>query len=192
MNQFLCPKCKSPFSGVFPKECPNCKFNIHGLAGKTTSEFQRKKLREHTDLLYGSQIQTYGKEFNTSFDFVGYAALEDIVRFDITYGEHTSVLSQHGNHQTEVIVCYLPAIIGSGVSVYSASPVPCSGIAIMSPGSANFGHPFPTMDDWVRTLNVGSSVCKVCSAPTPFACPVCERCYLERQYDWRKLLDSPP
>ncbi len=79
-----------------------------------TSSFQSKKDLQHRDLLFGRSVNLYNKQFNASFDYYGDAELPDVVRFAISYGDRTTVMSTHGNHPTPLIVSYIPTVIGSG------------------------------------------------------------------------------
>jgi hypothetical protein len=75
-----CPKCGHQVFGAFPSQCPNCPFNIAALAGKGTTAFQISKIIKHTDLLQGRNIRLSKNDtYNASFDYNGYAQLDDIV-----------------------------------------------------------------------------------------------------------------
>lgn len=184
-----CPSCNASVSAPFPTHCPYCAFNIDGLAGLGTSSFQARKDQQHRDLLFGRNVSLYNKQFNASFDYYGIAELPDIVRFAISYGDRTTVLSTHGNHPTPLIVSYIPAVIGSGTSIYNPGNLPCSGICLMSPASVNYSHSFPVLDDYVRTAFNGlSGACRACGVATGFAQPFCSVCYQQQSFDWKKWL----
>ena len=185
----LCPSCNAGVPAPFPRQCPFCPFTIDGLAGMGTSSFQLSKDSEHRDLLIGRSVSLYNKRFNASFDYYGNAELPDIVRFAISYGDRTTVMSTYGNHPTPLIVSYIPAVIGSGVSIYSPGVMPCSGVCLMSPQNAYYSHSFPVLDDYVRTTFGGlSGVCRLCGVATGFAQPFCLSCYQKESFDWRKWL----
>ncbi|MCY3016296.1 MAG: hypothetical protein NT171_16610 [Planctomycetota bacterium] len=173
----------------FPTRCPYCAFTIDGLTGMGTSSFQSRKDQQHRDLLFGRSVNLYGKQFNASFDFYGNAELPDVIRFAISYGDRTTVMSTHGNHPTLLIVSYIPAVIGSGNSIYSPGNLPCSGICLMSSASMNYSHSFPVLDDYVRSMFNGlSGACHACGVTTGFAQPFCSTCYQRQSFDWKKWL----
>ncbi len=189
MQPAQCPCCNASVPVPFPIQCPHCAFTIDGLTGLGTSSFQTRKDREHRDLLIGRNVTLYGKQFNASFDYYGNAELPDIVRFAISYGDRTTVMSAHGNHPTPVIVSYIPAVMGSGTSIYSPGNLPCSGICLMSPASVNYSHSFLVLDDYVRNTFSGlSGVCRDCGVATGFAQPFCSECYNRQSFNWKKWL----
>jgi len=185
-----CPSCGGTVAGVFPASCPHCPFTIDALAGRGTSQFQRIKWGEHSDILAGRAIQLYGKTMNASFDFRGQAALDDLVRFTLTFGDRASLPTRDG-HANPVIVSFIPKPIGAGTVLYQAGTVPCSGICIVSAHSIQYGHSFPVIGPWVqqkfqRSPGLG---CRICSSPTSFAQPVCDRCYTTIGGDWMRLVE---
>jgi hypothetical protein len=184
-----CPACNHEVQGAFPAQCPNCPFNVKALAGQGTSSFQKKNWNQHADILYGRNVGLYGKRFNTSFDHNGQAALDDLVRFTITYGDRVNVPTR--NNQTPAIVAYIPDIIGSGTSIHNPGLVPCSGIVLMSPHSTDYAHAYPMLDQWLQTAfpNVVSH-CRVCGAATTVGQPVCAACYVDLGLDWQTLLNN--
>lgn len=189
MSSIPCPNCANHVPLPFPPTCPHCSFTIDGLTGKGTSSFQKKKDSQHRDLLYGRNVDLYKKQFNASFDFYGEAELPDLVRFSISYGDRTIVPSTHGSHPTELIVSYIPSVIGSGASIYGPGLLPCSGICLMSPASTGYAHSFPFLDDYVRSKFSGlSSTCRSCGDPTGFAQPFCTKCYQTKSLDWKSWL----
>src|SRR5258706_15563014 len=100
-----CPKCGHQVAGAFPSKCPNCTFDISALAGRGTTSFQVFKWNKHADLLQGRDIQLQsGEIYNASFDYNGHANLDDLVRFTITYGDRTTLLSARGSHQNPIIL----------------------------------------------------------------------------------------
>lgn len=183
-----CPRCGHQVKGAFPSQCPACDFNVSVVAGKGTTDFQRRKWNEHSDLLQGRDLQLYGKEYNASFDYRGSAALTDLARFALTYGDRVEIPTNNRPNSASYIVTYVPEIIGSGTVAFQPGTVPCSGIALVSPHSLKWGHPMPTIDDWVQKKFAGrASSCRLCGVPTAFAQPICANCYA--QYgDWRSLL----
>jgi hypothetical protein len=186
----ICPKCGNLISGPFPQQCPYCPFNLSALVGRGTTAFQVMKWEKHSDLLFGRNIQlANGETYNTSFNFNGYAQLEDIVRFSITFGDRTTILSPHGGHQNQLIVSYIPEQLGAGTAIYSPGTIPCSGICLISPQSNDYAHSFPVIDDWVQATFAGAtSSCRICSAPTAFGQPICAECYAERGSDWHNFI----
>ena len=97
MQTTPCPSCNASVSIPFPTRCPYCAFTIDGLAGMGTSSFQSRKDQQHRDLLFGRSVNLYNKQFNASFDYYGNAELPDVVRFAISYGDRTTVMSPHFN-----------------------------------------------------------------------------------------------
>ncbi len=189
MQSTTCPSCHASVPVPFPTQCPCCPFTIDGLAGMGSSSFQVTKDQQHRDLLSGRNVSLYKKQFNASFDYYGDAELPDLVRFAISYGDRTTVKSSHGNHPTQLIVSYIPSIIGSGTSIYAPGNLPCSGICLMSPASANFSHSFPVLDDYVRSMSSGLiGTCRECGATNGFAQPFCSACYLKKSFDWKNWL----
>jgi hypothetical protein len=188
MHSF-CPKCNTRVEGIFPTHCPACSFNIDALAGLNMSADQRDKWREHTDLLSGSAVALYNKEFNASFNYNGVANLPDIVQFTITFGDRATTLDRRGRHSNQVILAYLPEIIGSGSAIHYPSLVPCSGVMLISPGSQNYAHSYPIIDEWVqRKFPTQKSFCRMCARETGFGVPICNECYEQYDMDWRKLM----
>jgi hypothetical protein len=187
-----CPICKTSLQGPFPLDGCSCGFNLSGLAGSGTSSFQKKKDPEHRDIVCGRGIGLYGKAINTSFDYYGEANLVQIVGYALTYGERRTIMSVHGGHPTEVIVSFIPDVIGSGVKKGTPGLVQaCSGICLMSPDStAGHDHSFAALDDWVSAKFQGAvSKCFWCGKSTSFGFRTCEQCFLKNGNDWRKLID---
>jgi len=188
MTKVGCPKCKNLVDIPFGYYCPNCDFNIDALTGKTTSSFQAIKWNEHTDILQGRDIELYGKEFNASFDYNGFTKLEDLIRFTITYGDRGKIQSQRGNNENDIIVGFIPEIIGSGTAIYVNSEVPCSGVVIISPQSEMYAHSFPAIDQWINNKFLGHiGCCKLCGKEMPFGHTICNECY-EKYNNWLKLI----
>lgn len=187
--QSSCPMCGFNVQGTFPAQCPNCPFSLTILATGGTTPWQQQKWNEHTDLLVGRQVQLYGKQYNASFDYAGAAKLEEVLRFTVTYGDRAALPSARGNYLNPVVLSYIPEPIGSGTSICQPSLVPCSGVCIISPQSTQWAHPFPVMDDWVRTTFPNqSSHCRLCGTQTGFAQPICSACYQQSQGNWISLL----
>lgn len=187
-----CPICSTTQPGPFPRAGCSCGFSLSGLAGYGTSQFQLKKDPQHRDILFGRDIQLNKKPFNTSFDYYGAANLVDIVDYALTYGDKRTIQSLHGGHNTEVIVSYIPDIIGSGLSKFHNSTVSaCSGVCLMSPESINgYDHSFAVLDRWVTTKFAGeSSCCRFCSKSTPFGIGVCTECFSKNGNRWQNFID---
>jgi len=187
-----CPICGCIIPGPFPSVGCNCGFNLSGLAGVGASKFQVKKDPQHRDILYGRSIQLYGKPYNASFDYYGDVTLVDLVRFGLTYGERQIIPSLHGNNPTEVIVSYIPDVIGSGISKLVANiNYPCSGICLMSPSSTGgYDHSFPFLDGWVTNRFSGQiSTCRFCSRNTPFGIGICDVCFAKNGNQWKNFID---
>ena len=184
-----CIKCGNLIPGAFPHTCPHCGFNIDQLAGKQTNSFQSTKWNEHTDLIQARGIQLYGKDYNASFDFNGMAKIEDLVRFTLSFGDSVQLSSRSGRYQNLHIFSYVPEIVGSGTSVFQVGDVPCSGVSLVSADSAEHGHTYPFIDDWIRTKFADeSSNCRFCGKQTSFAQPVCSDCYRSMNWDWTTYL----
>lgn len=185
-----CPKCGNSISGVFPNQCPYCDFNLDALAGKGTTSFQVLKWQKHSDLLQGQNIQLGpGEVYNASFNYNGYAKLDDIVRFTITYGDRVTLPAAHGKYQNPVIISYIPEQLGAGTAIHFPGTVPCSGICLVSPQSDIYAHSYPVIDQWVQeTFPGASSDCRICGASTAFGQPICEKCYAERDSSWENFL----
>lgn len=183
-----CPDCRNPVRLPFPSQCPHCDFNIAGLAGRGTSAFQARKYTQHTDILFGRNIELYGKQYNASFDYNGSASLDDLVRFTLSYGDRATIQPANRPFSTEYIVAYVPEVIGSGTSIIDAGPTPCSGVALISPASEEFSHSFPVIDTFVEsTFGNRSGSCKSCGTPVGFGFPFCQACYFNIG-DWHTLL----
>lgn len=183
-----CPACQKSVSLPFPSRCPYCAFNIDGLAGRGTSSFQTGKYLQHGDILQGRNIGLYGKQFNASFDYNGSASLDDLVRFALSFGDRATVQPRNRPYITDYVVAYVPEIIGSGTSVINTGPIPCSGVALISPASVDYSHSFPVIDTFVQsTFANHKGSCKSCGATVSFGFPFCGTCYL-LYGDWRKLI----
>ena len=184
-----CPNCHSTSKGVFPVRCPNCDFNIDGLVGRSTSSFQEKKWKEHTQLLYGDTIDLHEKEFNASFDYKGIAHIDELIRFTITFGDKATILDARGIHSNQIILSYFPEPIGRGTAIHYHQLVPCSGLMVISPQSEEYAHAFPVLDEWVHDkFQNGKSHCRLCKRETDFGQPICSDCYTRRSMDWEALM----
>jgi hypothetical protein len=113
-----------------------------------------------------------------------------LIRFTLSYGHRSKLPSRGGRYQNDAVVAFIPAIQGSGVSIYNAlGPVPCSGTCIISPASETFGHAFPILDDWLKeTFPKEAGRCFFCGTSTPFGHSLCAKCYDHRGGDWRAWL----
>ena len=188
---FQCPKCAVSLKGAFNPPCPSCGFTLDHLTGKRLSGFQTQKWHKHRELLSGANISLHGGDWNASFTHNGDAALEELVRFTITFGDAEFVTSARGNHQNPVLLAYVPEVIGSGSAITAPGMVPCSGVCIISPHSLDYGHPYPAMDDWIHATfpTRQQSLCKICGQQTAFAEVICGDCYANHAgSDWRNLL----
>lgn len=147
-----CPICSKSQPGPFPLDGCSCGFSLSGLAGLGQSTFQIKKDPQHRDIIYGRNVQLYKKQINTSFDYYGVENLVQIVDYALTYGDKRTIKDVRGGKEkeTEVIVSYIPNVIGSGVlETQSQFVYPCSGICLMSPQSiSGFDHSFAVLDTW--------------------------------------------
>lgn len=183
-----CPACHTSVSLPFPSQCPFCDFNINGLAGRGTSDFQRSKYQEHNDIPSGRKIDLYDKEINASFDYNGSASLDDLVRFALSYGDRATIQPANRPYTTDRIVAYVPEIIGSGTSLIDTGPIPCSGVVLISPASRTHSHAYPAIDTYVQSAFADhSGSCKSCGTPVRFGFPFCDTCY-PKYGDWRKLI----
>lgn len=188
---FTCPRCAAVIQGPFTGVCPSCGFNDQHLTGIQTSSFQSRKWHEHHDLLTGNKISLYGKTYNASFDLFGDQSLQEVIRYAITFGSRTTLPSSRGNHINQVIVSYIPAIIGSGVTAYSTGVYACSGVSIISPQSYKFGHPFPILDAWVsESFQNAKTRCTLCGAPTQFGYAFCAKCHAQYGSNWQDLMKT--
>lgn len=182
-----CPRCGGHVDGFFPSVCPFCGLSTNTLANMGTTSFQMRKTREHTDLLYGTDISFYGKKYNASFNFYGNANLQDIVRYTITYGAQIPIQSR--NTSVKAILAYCPEVLGIGTTIGQDTQVPCSGVCLVSPQSTDWGHAIPVIDDWVKTrYGSFSSRCIICGLSTSVGVPLCEGCYLSHTSSWREMI----
>lgn len=185
---YECPRCKTKNRIPFIGQCPNCGFTIDHLSGKRLSDFQQRKFKKHTELLYSDTISLDG-EYNASFTHKGNEQLEDLINFTISYGDRVILPSTRGTHHNLAIISYVPEIIGSGTTIYNIGYLPCSGICIVSPQSYIFGHPFPVIDSWVRRNFKGTiSKCKICGREAKIGQPMCRKCYRRYDNNWKNTL----
>jgi ribosomal protein L37E len=189
--EFSCYSCGQQSQEPINYPCSACGVDISHLDGTALSSWQRKKWKEHTSLVTGSYIPLKGKDWNCSFDIVGYSKIPQIVEFTLNYGQWFSLPSTHGGHTNDVCITFIPEIIGSGVSKHytTLGPMPVSGCCVISPDSMQYGHPFPVLYDWVNIKFGGaSSVCRLCGTETPVGLSVCWDCYDRNGNDWTRLL----
>jgi hypothetical protein len=165
-----------------------CGFSIDHLTGKVTSQLQTNKWKKHSELLHSSNVSLFKKRWNASFTHNGIANVGELVRFTISYGERTTVKTRM--HDTKLIFAYIPEIVGSGTSIFTPGLVPCSGMCLLSPGSIDYGHPYPVLDEWVKHTFVyrRASNCRYCNQPTSFGEVICVNCYSSRGGDWRNFI----
>ena len=190
MRQILvaCPRCKKVAPGPFGNSC-HCGFTIDDLSGKSTEQWIIGKDKQHRELLTYGTVTLFKKEYNASFTHDGIVKLTELVRFCITFGSRTTVNSAHGGHPTDIILAFVPEVIGSGTSIIERGLVPCSGIVLMSPGSMNHGHSFPALQSYVtNTFASLKDACKECGKPTDFGQPFCADCYTQHTIDWLTLI----
>lgn len=157
------------------------------------SPFQVQKWEKHSDLIQGRQLSLHGGPFNASYDFNGLAKIDDVVRFTLTFGQRATLKGKNGRADSDVIISYLPEIIGSGMSQYlqTAGNVPCSGVCLMSPASDVYSHSYPVLDDWVQpTFKTLDFKCARCKTATGFGQPICAKCYQDGQWDWISYLNG--
>ena len=189
MPTYKCPECENIFSTPYTSPCRICGFSTDHLTGKLTSHFQKIKWKEHTELLHGSGVSLFGKNWNASFTHNGIANVEELVRFTVSFGEVTSIKSSRGQ-DNKILFSYIPEIVGSGTNIFNPGLVPCSGVCIVSPDSINYGHPYPVLDEWVKLRFVyqRQSSCRFCGRNTSFGEVICINCYNSHGNDWRKYI----
>lgn len=181
----ICPSCKKLHEGAFPVSC-ECGFNLEGLTGVTLSGWQVGKLREHTDLKYGTDIKLYGKDVNCSFSTAGFDQIEDVTRFALSFGERATIPRRGG--VSNVIVSYIPEIIGYGTARGMGTSAPVSGCCLISPASEQYAHAFPAFNSWIsNTFPAATSNCRKCGKTVPFAEPFCLTC-VGFIGDWKNLV----
>jgi hypothetical protein len=96
----------------------------------------------------------------------------------LTYGDWATVPAGRGRYTNDVVIVFVPEVIGSGTSIFQAGPVPCSGVCLMSPASLDWGHSYPALASYVQeTFGHLLSKCKLYGTATPFAVPVCDDCF---------------
>jgi hypothetical protein len=183
----ICPKCNRNHGFVFPESC-SCGFNLTGLIGLGTSSFQVEKFKQHTDLLYGTDINLYGKDLNCSFTTTGFSDLFMITRFALTFGERAELPSRSGRFHNDVVVCYIPEIIGYGTTPTFGTSIPVSGCCLISPASETYAHSFPAFNIWIgSSFDSKTSNCRSCGNNVPFAEPFCSSCLPKYRPDWRSM-----
>ncbi len=109
--------------------------------------------------------------------------------FEIVLHGTVSLGDGPGRKLSDVIVSYVPEVIASGVSKFWTGERACSGVCIIAPASAVFGHPFPAMDEWIKGHDSGvARKCVRCSNSVPFGHPFCATCYTNLGSDWRTFI----
>ncbi|MGH3639636.1 MAG: hypothetical protein ACRDUX_11495 [Mycobacterium sp.] len=129
-----------------------------------------------------------GGTVNASFDLRGLAKLSDLVRFTLMFGDRATLPSRR--YANPAIFAYIPEPIGAGTVLHQVGTIACSGICVVSPQSIEFRHAFPVVAEWVdqKYGHDPGGGCRLCSAPTAFAQPVCGRCYNDIGGDWSRLV----
>jgi hypothetical protein len=167
--------------------CAVCNFTTDHLLTSLSPQ-ALLKMQKHTELVGGS-ISLHGNHFNASYDYYGILSLPQLIRYAVSYGHRSSIPSSRGSHRNNVIVAYVPEIIGSGRSIYNDDYLACSGVCIISPNNISHGHSFPVLDQWVEQIFCGiGGTCFRCGTSTPFGHPLCSICFGEDGSDWRKPL----
>lgn len=187
----MCPRCGGAITGPFPTHCPYCPFTLDPLIGRGTTAYQKQQWDKHTDILQGRDIRLGDGPggYNASFDFNGSASLIDIVRYTLIWGERVSLPKPGRPHPTEYIVAYLREPLGAGTAIRFPGTVACSGIALVSPKSSDWGHPHPYIDEWLQqTFSGRTSLCRLCHTPTPFGVTICDACYAQNGSHWINLI----
>lgn len=190
-----CFNCSYTSSSPFHYPCPSCRISLDHLDRTTESGPQRSKWDEHLDLIYGRSISLYGKDCNCSYDSIGYAKIRHIVEFTAHYGQKLRLPANRGPHINDVLVAFIPEIIGSGISNHypTLDNHPSSGCCIISPLSITYGHSFPVLYDWIiQKWPSTTYLCKKCNKPTHIGLPFCSECYSKYGGDWTKFLDRAP
>lgn len=188
---FQCIGCSRTYSTPVRYPCANCGFSLDHLDGTSRSFFQQRKWGEHTELVTGSAVSLGTKEWNCSFDTIGFSQVTDLVSFTLNYGDKLQLPSSRGRHINDVYVSFIPEIIGSGTSVHYTilGTQACSGCCVISPQSINYGHPFPILHDWVNAkFTATKKTCRSCSNETHLGLTFCWDCYTKAGNDWRKFL----
>src|SRR4051812_47932579 len=160
----ICPSCGGTIHGAFGTSCPHCPLTVGPLAGRGTTDYQVRKWNEHTDILQGRDIQLYGRgSYNASFDYNGYAKIDDAVRYAITYGDRAYIQQPGRPHKTLYIAAYLHEQIGAGTAIHFPGTVPCTGIVLVSANSGGWGHSHPFIEEWANRTFAGQiSHCRTC------------------------------
>lgn len=190
-HSFTCYKCHAPMSTQLIR-CPNplCGCDYGYIANPISAEAIEKKDKHEELVTFGTLSFGDGPgKFNASFDFNGVASKDKLVRFALAFGHRTRISSGPGRIPSDVVLAYVPEIIGSGVSKFWSGNLACSGICVISPASEQWAHPFPAMDSWVRSKNPGRAwKCTTCPNPVPFGHAFCSDCYARHGSDWRTFL----
>jgi hypothetical protein len=186
---FQCFSCGFTSTRPITYPCQVCGQGIEHLDGTSLSAWNKSHWKQHTSLLTGSAIPLEGKEYQGSFDTVGYSKMSKLVEFTLNYGQWFTVKNRgHTNH---VCLSFVPEIIGSGVSIYLPPNEiqPASGFCLMSPQSKKHGHPYPVLDDWVSQKFSGiQGHCRLCGKSTQAGRTICLKCFAENENDWMRFL----
>ena len=188
-HSFACVSCGYTMTTRLIR-CPGCMCDYSHLVAPTSTEAIEKKEKHSEIVTHGTVSLGDGPgRFNASFDHNGVASQDKIVRFVAAFGHRDTISSGPGRTPSNVIVSYLPEVIGSGVSNFWTGERQCSGVCIILPASPVWGHLFPVMDDWIRGKDSGTArSCVRCSNRVPFGQPFCSNCYAEQGSDWRTFV----
>lgn len=190
-HTFTCFCCHTPMTTQTIR-CPNpvCGCDYGYISQPTSPEGIAKK-EKHEELVTVGSL-SYGDgpgKFNASFDYVGVASKDKLVRFALAFGHRTQVSSGPGRAPSDVALAYVPEIIGSGVATFWSGYQACSGICVISPASEKWAHPFPAMDSWIKQKDPGLAwTCATCPRAVPFGHVFCGDCYARHGSDWRTFM----
>jgi hypothetical protein len=142
MNQitYSCPSCGDIFPAPFTGTCSSCGMKTTHPTGPSRSVHGEGKWHEHTTLCHSDELDLGNRPWHASFAVSGTAEIEPLVRFAISYGYRTKIQATHGSSSTDLIICFVPEILGTGTAVDSVSRVPVSGICIMNSSSPDYGQ----------------------------------------------------
>lgn len=188
-HSFPCVSCGYTMTTQLVR-CPGCMCDYSHLVNPTSPEAIEKKEKHFEIVLHGTISLGDGPgRFNASFDHNGAASQDKVIRFVAAFGHRDLISSGPGRKPSDVIVSYLPEVIGSGVSKFWTGEKPCSGVCIISPASPVWGHFFPAMDTWIKSKDTGTSrKCIRCPNTVSFGHPFCSSCYAELGSDWSTFI----